>query len=119
MDTSRIIGEVYRETGVAIEPGDPVLVSAVINRLVSEADRTELRQILDDLREAAASMPRQGVLSPEAEKQLVASASRAIARETWRQLAIHARDIRFVTWLAGVLGAGALFGAGYVLGTLW
>ena len=60
MDTSRIIGEVYRETGVAIEPGDPVLVSAVINRLVSEADRTELRQMLDELREAAASMPEAG-----------------------------------------------------------
>ena len=50
------------------------------------------------------------MLSPEAEKQLVASASRAITRETWRQLAIHARDIRFVTWLLASSGAGALFG---------
>ena len=47
------------------------------------------------------------LLSPEAERELVRETSKAITRETWRELAIHARDIRFVAWLAGVLGAAA------------
>ena len=55
----------------------------------------------------AALEPQPRLLSPEAERELVRETSKAITRETWRQLAIHARDIRFVAWLAGVLGAAA------------
>jgi len=66
-----------------------------------------LASALAALEPLALALTQPRLLGPEAERELIRETSKAIARETWRQLAIHARDIRFVAWLAGVLGAAA------------
>ena len=120
MDTARLIGDVFRETGVAVEPGDPVLVSAAISRIVAEEDHASVRQMLDEMRRIAAALPRSGAISPEAERDFVARAAKDIASETRQEIVYLAKSIKLSAWfysaIAVVVIAAGMLAGGYYWG---
>jgi len=117
VDTARLIGDVFRETGVAVEPGDPVLVSAAISRIVAEEDHASVRQMLDEMRRIAAALPRSCAISPEAERDFVARAAKDIASETRQEIVYLARSIKISAWfysaIAVVVMAAGMLAGGY------
>jgi len=120
VDTARLIGDVFRETGVAVEPGDPVLVSAAISRIVAEEDHASVRQMLDEMRRIAAALPRSCAISPEAERDFVARAAKDIASETRQEIVYLARSIKLSAWfysaIAVVVIAAGMLAGGYYWG---
>jgi hypothetical protein len=111
MDTARLIGEVYRETGVAVEPGDPVLVSAAINRIVTEEDRAEFRAMLDEIRKVAAESARQPI-SSETMTELGRTALILVERQVGDLIRYRLRTLLLYL----IIGVFAIAGTGFGLG---
>ena len=48
MDTPQLLSAVYRETGVALDPSDPILTTASINRVLMDEAKADIRKMLED-----------------------------------------------------------------------
>ena len=48
MDTPQLLSAVFRETGVALDPSDPIMTTASINRVLMDEAKSDIRRMLDD-----------------------------------------------------------------------
>jgi len=138
MDRDRLIAEIARETGIRLDPADPVLAAATINRILLDEARADLQRSLRTSADqvsaaslqqieaaktmAAALITDAGTWSAERLREAAAEASNGVIerlqRETAKaQLAGH-MAVRAACAAAGI-GALALAAiAGFLLATI-
>jgi hypothetical protein len=138
MERDRLIAEIAKETGIRIDPADPLLAAAVINRILLDEALSELQRALRTSEDqvsaacvqqieaakaaAAALITDAGVWSAERLREAAAEASNAVLQrlreETAKaqragQIALHA------AWAAaGIGGLAVAATAGFWLATI-
>ena len=113
MDTPQLLSAVYRETGVALDPSDPILTTASINRVLMDEAKADIRKMLEDAG-AIASQAKQasGALSEEQFKELARRLGTRLEHSLkWEVRAIGWKPLAWAV-LGGIVLAAMCFGAG-------
>ena len=135
MEPDHLIAEIYRETGISLDRGDPVLAAATVNRIMLNEAREELQRLLrasadqlsaDSLQQieaakeaAAALITEAGTWSAQRLSEAAAEASNAVIKglreETAKAQRAGQMAVRAAWAVAGIGGLALGAFAGFLL----